>query len=283
VARRGGLHVVRANYYSPIPDTDTVPASTWTDPAPMPGLALDLDAQLGWLRDDLGPFLDEFRPPRDPPGNADGYFLDNSMYGPVDAALLHAIVRWAKPSRILEVGAGFSTLVASGAAQLNAADGSPVDHRVVDPYPSPVLARLGDRVGVRPLGATEIPAEDFAALGSGDVLFIDTTHTLRPANDVLFLLLEAVPALAPGVIVHVHDVFRPYEYPRELLDTFGAYWQEHWLLQALLVQNDRFEVLAANHALFRDRLPALRALVPSLEGVDHAPSGFWFRRTRVPA
>jgi hypothetical protein len=146
-----------------------------------------------------------------------------------------------------------------------------------------VLARLGDRVTVRPLRANEIPADDFAALGSGDVLFIDTTHTLRPANDVLFLLLEAVPALAPGVIVHVHDVFRPYEYPRELLDTFGAYWQEHWLLQALLVQNDRFEVLAANHALFRDRLPALRELVPTLDGVDHAPSGFWFRRTEVPA
>lgn len=279
VARRAGFHLVRANYYSPIPDTAALPDAAWDRPSPMPGLPLDLDAQVAMLERDLGAHLAEFRPPRDPPGDADGYHFDNPFYGPVDAAVLHAMVRHHRPRTVLEIGAGFSTLVAAGAAARNAQEGAPVEHRVVDPYPSPLLERLGSRISLRAQEATDVPLEEFAALHAGDLLFVDTTHTVRIANDVLFLLLEAIPSLAPGVIVHVHDVFRPYEYPRVLADTFGVYWQEQYLLQALLAFNDRFEVLCANHALYRDRRAALRALVPGVDAVDHAPSGFWFRRT----
>ncbi|HEU4657674.1 MAG TPA: class I SAM-dependent methyltransferase [Capillimicrobium sp.] len=282
-ARPAGYHLVRAGYYSPIPELGELPPSAWDEPSPMPGLPLDLDAQVAMLKGDLGPFLAEFRPPRHAPGDAEGYHFDNPFYGPLDAAVLYAIVRRHRPRRVLEIGAGFSSLVIAGAAARNAAEGSPVEHRVVDPYPSPLLQRLGARVSVRAQEATDVPLDEFAALEAGDVLFIDTTHTVRIANDVLYLLLQAIPAVAPGVVVHVHDVFRPYEYPRELYETFGVYWQEHYLLQALLAYNERFEVVCANHALYRDRREAVRALVPSVDEVAHAPSAFWFRRTETGA
>jgi len=274
-ARRAGFHLVRADFYSPIPDTDAVPASAWAEPSPMPGLDLDLDAQVALLEGPLAPLLAQFRPPRHA---ASGYFFDNAMYGLIDAAVLWALVRSSRPATVLEIGAGFSSLVVDAALAANGAG----EHRVVDPYPSPLLAQLRPTASVRALPATDVPLEEFAALRAGDVLFVDTTHTVRIAGDVLYLLLQAVPALAPGVLVHVHDVFRPYEYPRFFFDEVGVVWQEHYLLQALLAFNDRFEVVCANHALWRERRPALDALIPGLAGFDQGPSGFWFRRTDVP-
>jgi predicted O-methyltransferase YrrM len=280
--RAVGLDVLRADFYSPVPDTAALPAHTWKLPSPMPGLVLDLDAQLAWLRDELGAALAEFTPPRDAPGDETGFHFANFAFGPVDASVLYAVVRTRRPRRVLEIGAGFSTLAIAGAARRNAAEGSPVHHRVVDPHPHPALAHVAGEIDLQVRSATDLPAEAFAELGAGDVLFVDTTHTLRPGGDVVRLLLEAVPSLAPGVLVHVHDVFRPYEYPRALYDEFGVAWQEQYLVQALLAFNAQLRVVCANHALFRERAADLRALVPGFEAVPELPSSFWFERVAVP-
>lgn len=278
VARAAGYHLVRANYYSPIPDPDGLPPELWTEPAPMPGVELDLDGQVRFLEETLAPFVAEFAPPLDPPGDELGFYLHNPYYGRWDAPILHALVRHQRPARVLEIGAGFSTLIVAGALDRNAGEGTAAKHRVVDPHPSPVLEPLGTRIDVRAQAATELPLEEFRSLEAGDVLFIDTTHAVKIGGDVVYLLLEALPALGPGVLVHVHDVFRPFEYPRELLDRFGAYWQEHHLLQALLAFNPRFEVVCANHALHRTRRERLTPLLGD-PGPVALPSGFWFRTT----
>lgn len=277
-ARAAGYHLVRANYYSPIPDPEALDPRVWTEPGPMPGLELDLDGQVGFLEGALAPFVAEFDPPLGPPGDDDGFYLHNPYYGRWDAPILHALVRHQRPARVLEIGAGFSTLVIAGALRRNAGEGTAAEHRVVDPHPSPVLEGLGTRIDTRALPATAVPVDEFRSLGDGDLLFIDTTHAVKIGGDVAYLLLEAIPALGPGVLVHVHDVFRPFEYPRELLDRFGAYWQEHHLLQALLAFNPRFEVVAANHALYRSRRERLTPLLGD-PGPVALPSGFWFRTT----
>ena len=259
LARPLGYHLVRATYYSPIVDTGALPPATWTEPAPMPGVALDLDTQLRWLEARLEPFA---APP--------GYDPDNQFYGMLDAAILQAVVRDSAPARILEIGAGHSTLV------IAAALGPVARHSVVDPSPSPLLTRLEGRIELRAASATDVPHDESAALPTGDVLFTDTTPTVRPHGDVTFLLLEALPALQPGVLVHIHDIYRPYEYPRALIDDWGLHWQEHHLLQALLAFSDRFEIVLANHALWRTRRAELEALVPGA-GRGAAPSGFWLR------
>lgn len=276
LARRLGFHLVRADYYSPIPDIDRLPASTWEVAAPMPGVDLRLDDALALLEGDLAAHIAEYAPPDGPPGTASGYHRDNFMYGQMDGEVLYAMVRHLKPRRIVEVGAGWSSLVISDAARVNADEGQAPQRRIFDPFPSSVLLRSQDRLDVQAMPAQDIARDHFDWLQAGDILFVDTTHTVRPAGDVLRLLLEVLPSLDPGVVVHVHDFFRPFEYPRFLLE-MGLFWQEHHLLQAFLAFNDSFTVLLPNHALARAQPQRVHAVVPRLTSV--APgSALWLRR-----
>jgi len=277
VARRGGYDLVLADEYSPVADVDRIPPTVWTQPAPMAGIAWDLDAQLAFLEEELGAWLRELDAPTLAPGNEDGYYLRNPFFPALDAEVLYALVRGQRPARVLELGSGFSTLVIARAARANRAAGSALEHGVFDPTPAAVVNPARDRIDLQRVSATEIPSERFRELAGGDILFIDTTHTLKPGGEVPHLLLDVLPTLAPGVLVHFHDFFRPFEYPRVLLEDFGVYWQEHYALQAFLAFNDRFEILCANHALVRLRGDRVRELVPSLEP-DMYPCSLWLRK-----
>ena len=96
---------------------------------------------------------------------------------------------------------------------------------------------------LEPTSATDLPLELFSELGAGDILFVDTTHVVRLAGDVNFVVLDVLPRLQEGVIVHFHDIFLPWEYPRPWLTEMGYYWTEQYLLQAFLAYNREFEVL----------------------------------------
>jgi hypothetical protein len=278
IMRKLGYDAVPANFYSPIPHLSQIPERVWTEPAAMPGVAWDLDGQLEYLEAELAPLIAEFDPPLDPPGGETGFYLRNEYFQALDADVLYAMVRWLRPATVVELGAGFSTLVVDAAAQRNRADGSPLRHEVHDPFPSPVLESIRDRIELHAHSATDVDAGRFAELLPGDLLFIDTTHTVKPDSDVVHLILGALPLVSPGVVVHIHDFFRPFEYPRLLMDVFGTYWQEHYLVQAFLSLNPEFEILSANHALRRLRSDRIQALVPRVDPYSQ-PSSLWLRRT----
>lgn len=276
--RKLGYDAVPANFYSPIPALSQIPESVWTEPTAMPGVKWDLDAQLQYLEGELAPLIAEFDPPLDPPGGETGFYLRNGYFQVVDAEVLYAMVRRFRPATVVELGAGFSTLVIEAAAQRNRADGSPLRHEVHDPFPSPILEAVRDRIELHAHSATEVDPERLAELLPGDLLFIDTTHTVKPDSDVVHLILGALPLVSSGVVTHIHDFYRPFEYPRLLMDVFGMYWQEHFVVQALLCLNPEFEILSANHALRRLRSDRIAALVPRLD--QHAqPNSLWLRRT----
>ena len=277
LGRRLGFHVVRADFYSPIPDLDELPRSLWDEPADMPGVDLRIEPSLDLLEQQLAPFIAEYAPPDRAPGTRHGYYRRNRMYPAIDGEVLYALIRHLRPRNIVEIGAGWSSLVIADALARNAEDpGDPVDRRIFDPYPSPVLDRLDGTVDVVARRAEDMGADAFAHLGDGDVLFIDTTHTVRPGNDVMRLLLEVVPELASGVVVHIHDFFRPFEYPRFLYE-LGYYWQEHHLIQAFLTCNADFEVLIANHAIARLHPERVGAVIDGMNGVASG-SALWLRR-----
>lgn len=277
------------SYYSPIVDPSTLPADLWTKPVPTPGVTIDMDAQLAFIDTELTSYLAEFDPPVHDPGGTARYYLDNPYYGSIDAFLLYAMVRHYKPARVMELGSGFSTLVVAAASRMNSNDGSPFAHTVFDPYAGDHGVAAAALTSVKRVSATQIPMAEFEALAPNDILFVDTTHTVRAAGDVNRLLLEVLPLLKPGVLIHIHDVFLPWEYPEIWLRTFRRNWSEQYLLQALLCENPRFEVKLACHAVARYAPERLRALIPAFQTESLAPplngthlvtpSAFWLRRT----
>jgi predicted O-methyltransferase YrrM len=220
---------------------------------------------------DLAPFLTEFTPP-------DGFCWKNVMYGPVDSELLHALVRRYKPQRVVELGSGFTSLIIAAACRKNANEGRPPRYVAFDPYPREFVKKgIHGMDALEAIGATEVRQREFEALVDGDILFVDTTHTVKAGSDVNRVILEVLPTLAPGVLVHIHDVFLPYEYPRAFFEN-QCYWQEQYLLQALLTENPNFEVFFPASAVARERPDLLRTLLPHHEAT-FSPGAFWIRRT----
>jgi Predicted O-methyltransferase len=189
---------------------------------------------------------------------------------------------------IVEVGSGFSSIIAAEAIAKNKNSAL----ICIEPFP-PDFLRKGFP-GLHSLiekKVEDIDLEFFSQLQSGDILFIDSSHTVRIGGDVNYLFLEVLPRLKPGVIVHVHDIFLPFEYRRDwVMDEF-RFWSEQYLLQAFLTFNSEFEVLMANRYLAHRYLDDLKAAFPSLEklkatlpnSVRWGGGSFWMRRKLRPS
>jgi len=290
LAGRAGWHLVRQrdfdvlprNYYSPVPDLSAIPETVWARRSPLRGIDLDADRSFVFAEAHLSPYIAEWCPPLDGRLDEPTFFLRNHTFQDVDAELLYAMVRHAKPHRIVELGSGFSTLVMAEAVVANARDGEIGTLVSYDPHPRPNVAEftipgLGEQHALR---AQDVPSEVFAALGPGDILFVDTTHTVKLDGDVNRIVLDVLPTLRPGVLVHFHDVWLPWEYHRHLLITLGYYWSEQYLLQAFLAENRGYEVVLPLQAMIRHDAKRMARLVPRYEP-EHHPSGFWIRRVEV--
>jgi predicted O-methyltransferase YrrM len=179
---------------------------------------------------------------------ADGrYSYANDYFTSPDAEVAYALVRQLKPKRLVEVGSGNSTTLFREA--INDA-GLGTELVSIDPSPRTDIAAVADRIVQQPL--EQVPAAYFReALGRDDVLFIDSSHHVCVGNDVVRLVLNILPALETGVVVHFHDVFLPYEYPRAWMIDFRWTWNEQYLVQALLQGSRQFEVLWPGHFLQR--------------------------------
>jgi hypothetical protein len=175
------------------------------------------------------------------------YHLNNSFFGAVDAEILYSMIRYFKPRKMIEIGSGYSTFLSAQAILKNEEEiGTRAELVVIDPYPNDAI-----RSGFSGLSkliikkAQEVDFSIFDELGRNDILFIDTSHVLKIGGDVQHEYLEILPRLNRGVIVHIHDVFLPIEYPKEWVLRLHFFWNEQYLLQAFLAFNDAFEVLWA--------------------------------------
>ncbi len=268
---RIGLQIVVKNFYSPIPDLHSLDAGVWGRRSKLAGIELDLERQLEYLSE-LTPYLREFDP-SDSVAGPQEYYSTNPSYGRGDADLMHAMARHHRPRRIVELGSGFTTLVL--AAVMREHGSGELD--VYDPYPGIAAPETPGVASFQPIAAQDVPLSVFEELGAGDFLIVDTTHTVKIGGDVNRIVLDVLPRLAPGVIVHFHDIFLPYEYPREWAERYGLYWTEQYLLQAFLTLNPAYEVVCALHALFREHPEPIRDLIPAL-ATGGTPAAFWIRR-----
>jgi predicted O-methyltransferase YrrM len=269
-AQRAGYSLVPANYESPIPMVDALPPWIWQHRYDKtPGFAMDPERQ--WeLLERLAPWARELA--ETPLEAEEGYFWANGAFGPAEAVVYYGMIREFKPRRVLEVGAGYSTLVALQAASRNGT----TTVEAVDPHPRPFLRSLPglSRLWDRPV--QQVPLAHFERLKSNDILFIDSSHVCTAGSDVNFLVFEVLPRLEPGVLVHFHDIFLPWDYPEPWIKDRRIFYNEQYLLLAFLMFNDAFEVLVASRFLTMTDEDRFRRLFPFLPWVKAC--SFWLRR-----
>ena len=225
-------------------------------------------------------------PFQDHPGGRTRYHYLNSFFSYMDAICLYGIIRYARPERIVEVGSGFSSCVMMDTNQLFMGERIACTH--IEPYPDRLrsLLRPGDRAEIVEAKVQDVDLDLFTSLESGDILFIDSSHVCKTSSDVNYMVFVVLPKLKPGVYVHFHDIFYPFEYPVEWLHQ-GVAWNEAYLIWAFLQNNTRFTVQLFNSFLkgrFRsnveDALP-LAAKDPSPDkDLGNAPAGsLWLLST----
>lgn len=270
-----GFHLTRTSYLSPIPVVSSLDDAVWETPSQMPGIELNDDQQLQLLCDVFPRFRPEYEAfRRDPSDDPREFYFDNPYFSGTDALVLYCMVRHLRPARILEVGSGFSTLLSAKAVVRNGSGRL----QCIEPNPSPILVQ--GFAGLERLHASKV--EDmglapFLELTADDILFIDSSHVSRIASDVNFLFLEVLPRLRPGVVVHVHDVYLPFEYNREFIKELHLFWNEQYVLQAFLAFNSAFEVVFANNYMAYRHGDAMVATFPSSPW--WGGGSFWMRRT----
>jgi SAM-dependent methyltransferase/predicted O-methyltransferase YrrM len=275
-----GFHVTPVHFYAPIPHVGDLGEELWANDSFLPGIDLKEDRQLAFLEELSAKFKVEYDAfPSQPTGDPHCYHFKQPMFRSVDAEVLYSIVRQRQPKRIIEVGSGYSTLVTIAALRKNAELGTPGELIAIEPYPlEEVLSGLPGLSELRRTTVQSVELDLFTSLTENDILFIDSSHVLRLDSDVRYLFLEVLPRLAPGVVVHVHDIFLPRDYPREWVVDEHRFWTEQYLLQAFLAFNAGFEVLWAGSYMCINHSDALQRAFRSFDPATVWPGSFWMRR-----
>lgn len=284
--QRLGFHVTTNHFNQPIPDTRTLKDSLWTKRSELVGIDLKEEGQVALLGDFAARFKDEYSGfPRGPVPGAPGYYVDNQVFESVDGEILYCMIRHLKPRRIVEIGSGFSTMLSAQAIASNHADDPKYACELVaiDPYPNAVLkAGFPGLSRVIEDEVQNVPLELFTNLGSNDILFIDSSHILRIGSDVQYECLEIVPRVAPGAVVHFHDIFLPSEYPKDIIFKGFQFPNEQYLVQAFLAFNEAFEVLWAGSFMHLAHPDLLESAFASYSRATRWPGSLWVRRRTSP-
>lgn len=272
--RKVGVFPVRDHYYEPQIDFRGSP--DFSLDRTLPGINWNETGQLAFLG--RLTYADELQNVAAWRGELE-YTLDNNQFGAGDADFWYQLIRATKPRRIFEIGSGNSTKMAVRAIKRNRQDDPSYSckHVCVEPYEMPWLEKTGVTV-VRSKVET-LDVSFFSELESGDVLFIDSSHVIRPHGDVLYEYLQLLPTLKPGVIVHVHDIFSPKNYSAQWIEKDVRFWNEQYLLEAFLTHNDRWEIVGALNFLKHKHFVRFKSAAPLLKS-DSEPGSFYMRKLR---
>jgi len=266
-----GYHIRPIHYYEPLPDFRALKREQVERRRNPIAVEFRWDEQLKLLRQLTFQYGEELRNL-----SRDSFNFDNDYFGGIDAAVYYAIIRHLAPKRIIEIGSGESTRIANLALARNRSESKQSRLTCIEPNPERLL-RQNLEIELLQQKVEEIPRDYFDSLEPNDILFIDSTHTVKFRSDVCYEFLEILPELTPGVWVHVHDIFFPNDYPAEWILERRLALNEQYLLEAFLSFSNAYSVELANHWLSLDYSDALTALYPEASAMTTA-SSFWMRR-----
>lgn len=271
--------VPNGHFYSPVPmrgEAERHVASTFSSVSPnVPGIDMRGDAQLEMLGRISSLYADlPFNSGKQPNLR---YYYENPAFGYGDAIILNGILRLFKPTRVVEVGSGYSSamMLDTNEQWLD----SLIDFTFIEPYPDLLKSLLKDwdagKVHILGDRVQDVDASVFDKLERDDILFVDSTHVSKTGSDVNHIIFNVLPDLASGVLVHFHDIIYPFEYPEEWVKT-GIAWNEAYLLRAFLMNNNDFEVVIHNNYLWRFHRDRLAEALPL--AMKNPGAGLWIRK-----
>jgi hypothetical protein len=295
---RVGIYILPAHYYVAEPNIIELERTIdlWAKPSAMSGIDIDLDQQLGNLRRVCAPFQSEFF------GNPHYQYALNQPFGSgrsrtfgyIEAQVLHAVVRYHKPRRLIEIGGGVPSYCTSQATAMNHHDTGVRAHiTCIEPCPIDLVKSLNENLDHfelidRPIQA--VPLEHFKQLRADDIISIDSSHVVRSGSEVNFIVLEILPNLSKGVLVHFHDIYLPYDYDRDVLQNF-IHPNETALVAAFLACNPRYKIFFCLSMLHYERRHEMQSVLPEYvpesdwrgmrvgeyDDTKHFPSSLWLR------
>lgn len=276
--QKAGYHFQANDYYSPLNDVEYLKSNLdlWKN-RPSPSV-IDWSAEDQLiLAQKIGNYAEELRDiPESHPEGKVGFCWNNPMWSNTDALVQYGLLRELKPNRIVEVGCGWSSLMMQRALERN---NTPCQVTQVEPFPNPSLFKLYPKDWqLHKVPLQRAPFEIFESLQAGDICFYDGSHCSKAASDVNWFFFEILPRLAPGVIIHIHDIFLPDDYPQLWIFERGQTWNEQYLLQAFLMHNRDYKILIANAFLCKTHR---KALEETYRGIRPISGGsFWMKKLR---
>jgi predicted O-methyltransferase YrrM len=252
------------HYFSPIPALEEIRAreeQIFATPAWLPAVDMQEDAQLQ-LAGELAAYYED-QPFHASPTAGLRYHFENGYFQFADGLVLHTMLRHLKPRRVIEIGSGFSSALMMDTNQLFLQ--GQMQLTFIDPNPERLLGLLNDhdasRVEIIARPAQELDPRLFEGLEGGDILFVDSSHVSKVGSDVNALFFEILPRLRSGVIIHLHDIFHPFEYPKDWI-YMGRYFTEAYLTHAFLMFNEAFRIRLSNSYLYKFHLERMTGLMP---------------------
>ena len=261
ISDRWGYHIRPIHYYEPVPDFRSITTEQINRRRSFSAIDFNWDEQLTLLHE-LTKYCKELLDT--------GFDFKNDFFSGFDAAVYYCLIRHLKPKRIIEIGGGYSTRIADNALARNQKGGL----TCIEPYPEDRLFKAQLNIEIVRKRVEEIDLSFFSCLEANDILFIDSSHTVKFGSDVCYEFLEILPSLNPGVWIHVHDIFFPQDYPADWLLSRRLALNEQYLLEAFLAFNKTFSPQLANHWICLD-YPEDAARLWSNTA---SSSSFWMKR-----
>ena len=278
-----GFHISANNFYEPIPDTRELDNSLWSETNQIVGIDFNLSKQVKLLKLFTSKYKNEYdKFPQHKTKILHQYYLMNGEFETVDAEILHCMIRYFKPKKVIEIGSGFSTMISANAISTNTNESKTNNCRftAIEPYPQKRLPyQIPGLSEIIPKKVQDVSLREFKKLGNGDILFIDSSHMLNIGSDVQYEYLQILPNLNVGVIIHIHDIFLPMEYPKKWIFEYRKFWNEQYFVQALLMFNPNFEIIWSGAAMHKTNNCLLERAFKSYNS-GQTPGSLWIRKIK---